>query len=462
MKAMEGTLNKASQIYTDCPAMATKLRAMTYNAEEQVQAHKNQATYLVQLASRTTPKGLHCLSMRLTADYFARLPEEQELPNKQKLHDPDIYHFAVFSDNILACAVEPKKIVFHIVTDALNLPAMKMWFLSNPPGHAAIEIESIDDFKWISEKYSTKLTETDARDPRYSSALNHLRFYLPEGLKGLWKVNLKGKVNGAVETCKEGDSSFHRMDMFINFSDPMVAKNFDSNACTWAFGMNVFDLREWRRKNLTAVYRKYLKLGKKQQLWKGGSLPLGLVTFYNQTVGLDQRWHVSGLGYDSGVLRADIDRAAVIHYDGNMKPWLEIGIGSKKMATIAASSVAHACILQKGAIRASSSSSPILGLPAMARRGRVTCSTTEKSSSAVSNFNFGASLTAAATAAMTMASPALAIVDERLSTEGTGLPLGLSTNSLGWILFVVFGLIWANYFIYTSGLDEDEESGLSL
>ncbi|KAF6135695.1 hypothetical protein GIB67_028266 [Kingdonia uniflora] len=105
MKSKEGTLYKASQIYANCSAMATKLCAMTKNAEGQFRAHKNQVTYLVQLASRTTPKGLHCLSMRLTIDYFARSPEEQELPNKRKLYDPDIYHFTVFFDNILACAV---------------------------------------------------------------------------------------------------------------------------------------------------------------------------------------------------------------------------------------------------------------------------------------------------------------------------------------------------------------------
>ncbi|KAF6168447.1 hypothetical protein GIB67_004999 [Kingdonia uniflora] len=120
------------------------------------------------------------------------------------------------------------------------------------------------------------------------------------------------------------------------------------------------------------------------------------------------------------------------------------------MAAVAASSVAHTCNLQKWAIRASSSSSPILGLPVMAWKGCVTCSATEKPSSAISNITLSASLTAAATATMTMASPALAIVDKRWSTEGTGLPLGLSTNSLSWILFVVFGLIWANYFVYTS------------
>ncbi|KAF8388173.1 hypothetical protein HHK36_026839 [Tetracentron sinense] len=359
MRSMEASLSKASRIYTDCSAMATKLRAMTYNAEEQVRTQKNQVAYLAQLASRTTPKGLHCLSMRLTADYFALQPEERELPNQHKLRDPDLYHHAVFSDNVLACAVvvnstisvsmEPEKIVFHVVTNSLNLPAVTMWFYLNPPGKATIQIQSIDDFKWLSSKYGSISKKQKSRDHRYTSAVNHLRFYLPDvfpalnkivlldhdvvvqrDLRGLWSVGMKGKVNGAVETCREGEPSFHQMDMVINFSDPIVAKRFDVKACTWAFGMNLFDLREWRRRNLTAVYHKYLQLGDKWQLWKAGSLPLGLVTFYNQTVVLDRRWHVLGLGYESGVGRGDIERAAVIHYDGNMKPWLEIGIGKYK------------------------------------------------------------------------------------------------------------------------------------
>ncbi|KAG8078117.1 hypothetical protein GUJ93_ZPchr0007g5105 [Zizania palustris] len=71
----------------------------------------------------------------------------------------------------------------------------------------------------------------------------------------------------------------------------------------------------------------------------------------------------------------------------------------------------------------------------------------------------GASLLAVAASA----APAMALVDERMSTEGTGLSLGLSNNLLGWILLGVFGLIWSLYTIYTSDLDEDEESGgLSL
>ncbi|PIA45189.1 hypothetical protein AQUCO_01700612v1 [Aquilegia coerulea] len=135
------------------------------------------------------------------------------------------------------------------------------------------------------------------------------------------------------------------------------------------------------------------------------------------------------------------------------------------MATITAatptSSVAGAGIVRRSSFGVSTS--PVLGLPAMTRGGRVRCSAEDKASSSETRVGvgMGASLMAAASAAA-MSSPALALVDERLSTEGTGLPFGLSNNLLGWILFGVFGLIWTLYFTYTSTLDEDEESGLSL
>lgn len=101
----------------------------------------------------------------------------------------------------------------------------------------------------------------------------------------------------------------------------------------------------------------------------------------------------------------------------------------------------------------------------MVTRGKLRCSLQEKPSASGtgSNASTVASLAAAAWAVTTSATgPAMALVDERLSTEGTGLPFGLSNNLLGWILFGVFGLIWALYFIYASSLDEDEDSGLSL
>ncbi|KAE9621921.1 putative photosystem II PsbW, class 2 [Lupinus albus] len=130
------------------------------------------------------------------------------------------------------------------------------------------------------------------------------------------------------------------------------------------------------------------------------------------------------------------------------------------MFSTTTSSFIHATLLHKRPLGLSSSS--VLGLPSMNKVGKVRCSMEEKAS--VKEMSpvikgMGASLMAA----VTMSSPvAMALVDERLSTEGTGLPFGLSNNLLGWILFGVFGLIWTFYFVYTSGLEEDEESGLSL
>ncbi|XP_050203948.1 probable galacturonosyltransferase 6 [Mercurialis annua] len=359
MRSMEATLSKASRTYPHCSDMAMKLRAMNYNAEEQVQAQKNQTTFLINLAARTTPKGLHCLSMQLTAEYFSLPQEKRQFPNQKRVHDNNLHHYAVFSDNPLACAVvvnstissskDAKKIVFHVVTDSLNLPAISMWFLLNPPAKATFHIQSIDRFEWLSSVFNPTIMQQNSHDPRYASALNHLRFYLPDifpqlnkivlfdhdvviqrDLSKLWSLNMHGKVNGAVETCRKDDISFLQMDTFINFSDPYVIKRFDANACTWAFGMNLFDLKEWRRQKLTAQYHKYLQEGYKRPLWKAGSLPLGWATFYNQTVAMDRRWHRLGLGYESKIGANEINQAAVLHYDGIMKPWLDIGIGNYK------------------------------------------------------------------------------------------------------------------------------------
>ncbi|KAF3635951.1 hypothetical protein FXO38_24406 [Capsicum annuum] len=63
-----------------------------------------------------------------------------------------------------------------------------------------------------------------------------------------------------------------------------------------------------------------------RKLWKLGTLPLGLITFWKRKYALDQSWHVLGLGYNPNVSKKDIQRAAVIHYNRNLKPWFEISI----------------------------------------------------------------------------------------------------------------------------------------
>ncbi|XP_045818034.1 probable galacturonosyltransferase 4 [Trifolium pratense] len=373
MKAMEQSLMKGRQIQDDCATSVKKLRAMLHSSEDQLRVHKKQTLFLTQLTAKTLPKGLHCLPLRLTTEYYNLNSSQQQFPNQEKLEDPGLYHYAIFSDNILATAVvvnstaahakDASKHVFHIVTDRLNYAAMRMWFLANPPGKATIQVQNSEDFTWLNSSYSPVLKQLGSpsmidyyfkthratsdsnlkfRNPKYLSMLNHLRFYLPEifpklkkvlfldddvvvqkDLTGLWSINLKGNINGAVQTCA---GSFHRFDRYLNFSNPLVAKNFDPHACGWAYGMNVFDLVEWKKQNITEVYHTWQNLNHDRQLWKLGTLPPGLITFWKRTFPLNRSWHVLGLGYNPNVNQKDIERAAVIHYNGNMKPWLEISI----------------------------------------------------------------------------------------------------------------------------------------
>ncbi|CAN8315430.1 unnamed protein product [Cochlearia groenlandica] len=354
LKAVEVALYKVSRVFHNCPAIATKLHSMTYKSEGQVRTQKKQAANLMQLAARTTPKGLHCLSMRLTTEYFS-LDFEKLMPLQQNYNNPDLHHYVVFSDNVLACAVvvnstissskDPEKIVFHVVTDSLNYPAISMWFISNPVDRALIQVLNTDNMNVLPLDHAQLLMKQNSSDPRFLSALNHARFYLPDifpglnkivlfdhdvvvqrDLSSLWSLDMKGKVVGAVETCLEGEPSYRSMDTFVDFSDSWVAQKFDPKACTWAFGMNLFDLNEWRRHDLTSVYMKYFDMGVKRRLWKAGSLPIGWLTFYGQVLPLDKRWNVGGLGHESGVKASEIEQAAVIHYDGIMKPWLDIRI----------------------------------------------------------------------------------------------------------------------------------------
>ncbi|KAG5538506.1 hypothetical protein RHGRI_019176 [Rhododendron griersonianum] len=377
IKALGQLLPKAREQLFDCKLVTGKLRAMLQTADEQVRSLKKQSTFLSQLAAKTIPNGIHCLSMRLTIDYYLLPLEKRRFPKSENLENPELYHYALFSDNVLAASVvvnstirnakEPEKHVFHLVTDKLNFGAMNMWFLLNPPGKATIHVENVDEFKWLNSSYCPVLRQLESasmkeyyfkadhpttlsagssnlkyRNPKYLSMLNHLRFYLPEvypkldkilfldddivvqkDLTGLWSVDLHGKVNGAVETCGE---SFHRFDKYLNFSNPHIARNFAPNACGWAYGMNIFDLKEWKRKDITGIYHKWQNMNEDRVLWKLGTLPPGLITFYGLMHPLEKSWHVLGLGYNPSIDRSEIERAAVIHYNGNMKPWLELAM----------------------------------------------------------------------------------------------------------------------------------------
>ncbi|XP_075514968.1 putative galacturonosyltransferase 9 [Primulina tabacum] len=358
-----------------------KLKDTIFAVKELLVKAKKNGAFTSLVSAKSTPKSLHCLAMRLVEERISHPEKYKDEEPKPEFEDPSLYHYAIFSDNVIAISVvvnsvvknadEPWKHVFHIVTDRMNFAATKVWFKMRPiQGGAHIEINAVDTFEFLTPSYAPVLRQLEStnlqkfyfetraenttkdmssmkyRNPKYLSMLNHLRFYLPElypklhkilfldddvvvqkDLTTLWKIDMDGKVNGAVETCF---GSFRRFSEYLNFSHPLIKEKFNPRACAWAFGMNMFDLDAWRREKCTDEYHYWQNLNEDLALWKLGTLPVGLLTFYSTTKSFDKAWHVMGLGINPSISMDEINKAAVIHFSGDMKPWLDIAMNHYK------------------------------------------------------------------------------------------------------------------------------------
>lgn len=289
-----------------------KLKDTIFAVNEQLTKAKKQGAFSSLIAAKSIPKSLHCLSMRLMEERIAHAEKysDEGKPTPPEVEDPNLYHYALFSDNVVAASVvvnsatknaqEPWKHVFHVVTDKMNLGAMQVMFKLKDYNGAHIEVKAVEDYKFLNSSYVPVLRQLESanlqrfyfenklenatkdttnmkfRNPKYLSILNHLRFYLPEmypklhkilfldddivvqkDLTGLWKIDMDGKVNGAVETCF---GSFHRYAQYMNFSHPLIKAKFNPKACAWAYGMNFFDLDAWRREKCTEEYHYWQNL----------------------------------------------------------------------------------------------------------------------------------------------------------------------------------------------------------
>ncbi|CAH9095727.1 unnamed protein product [Cuscuta epithymum] len=358
IRSLSSLIFEAQDVHYDIATTMMTMKSHIQALEERANAASVQSTAFGRLLSESLPKSLHCLDIALTTDWIKKvstLDLADKMRSSPRLGDNNLYHFCVFSDNVMAVSAvvnstisnanHSQQFVFHIVTNRVHYGAMHAWFLSNDFRGCTIEIQNIEDFTWLnnasSHSYPLVVNQED------HSLLSQLRFYIPEiypqlekvvfleddvvvqkDLTPLFSLDLHGNVNGAVETCLE---AYHRFYKYLNFSNPLIGSKFDPQACGWAFGVNIFDLIGWRRANVTGQYHYWQEQNREGSIWKDGTnLPPALLAFYGMTEPLDRRWHVQGFGHDAHIDKRLIESAAVIHFNGNMKPWLNLGFSNYK------------------------------------------------------------------------------------------------------------------------------------
>lgn len=316
----------------------------------------------------------------------SRLPSPEYVSH---LTDPSFHHVVLLTDNVLAASVvvsstvqnsaRPEKLVFHIVTDKKTYTPMHSWFAINSFRSAVVEVKGLHQYDWSQEvnvgvkemleahrliwsHYYKNLKHEDFEyegenrrclevlSPSCLSLMNHLRIYIPElfpdlnkilfldddvvvqhDLSSLLELDLNGKVVGAVvgSSCGDNCCPGRKYKDYLNFSYPIISSNFDHDHCAWLYGMNVLDLEAWRRTNITATYHKWLKLNLKSglELWQPGALPPALLALDGNVHPIDPSWHVAELGQRSLEAHEEtLKSAAVLHFSGPAKPWLEIGL----------------------------------------------------------------------------------------------------------------------------------------
>ncbi|KAJ7961018.1 Hexosyltransferase [Quillaja saponaria] len=295
LQRMEAAIARAKSFSVDCNNVDKKLRQIFDLTEDEANFHMKQSAFLYKLTVQTTPKGLHCLSLKLTVQYFKSPPHDMEAL-AEKYVDPSLLHYVIFSNNVLASSVvinstvmhakESWNLVFHVLTDGQNYFAMKLWFFRNTYKEATVQVLNIEHLyldkydkvtlphmflpeEFRVSSYSAGNSPTSQIRTEYMSIFSHSHYILPkifqnlkkivvldddivvqQDLSPLWSLAMGEKVNGAVQFCSVRLGQLNRY----------LGKNsFRKDSCAWMSGLNVIDLVMWRKLDLSATYQRLVK-----------------------------------------------------------------------------------------------------------------------------------------------------------------------------------------------------------
>ncbi|WJX82390.1 polygalacturonate 4-alpha-galacturonosyltransferase [Trifolium repens] len=363
---MEVAIAKAKSVPVVCDNVDKKLRQIYDLTEDEADFHMKQSAFLYKLNVLTMPKSFHCLALKLTVEYFKSSHDEEDA-DSEKFEDSSLHHYIIFSNNVLPASVVinstvthakvSRNQVFHVLSDGQNYYAMKLWFKMNKYGEAAVQVLNVEHLEMDSlkdnqlqlslpEEFRVSFRNNDNPSmgqfrTEYVSIFSHSHYLLPDifrklkkvivldddvviqqDLSALWNLDMGDKVNGAVQFCSV------RLGQLKSY---LGEKGYSHNSCAWMSGLNIINLVRWREFGITQTYKRLIK---ELSVQKGSTIaaawPASLLAFENKIYPLNESWVRSGLGHDYKVDSNSIKTAPVLHYNGKMKPWLDLGIPNYK------------------------------------------------------------------------------------------------------------------------------------
>ncbi|XP_023523014.1 galacturonosyltransferase 8-like, partial [Cucurbita pepo subsp. pepo] len=80
-----------------------KLKDTIFAVNELLTKAKKQGAFSSLIAAKSLPKSLHCISMRLMEERIAHPDKYSDVgkPVPPEIEDPNLYHYAIFSDNVV-------------------------------------------------------------------------------------------------------------------------------------------------------------------------------------------------------------------------------------------------------------------------------------------------------------------------------------------------------------------------
>lgn len=118
---MEQTIARAKSCTVDCRNVDRKLRQILDMSEDEAHFHMKQSAFLYNLGAQTLPKSHHCLSMRLTLEYFTSSSLGSNDSSARKFSAAHGRHYVILSKNILAASV--------VINSTVNSSKVCGWFL---------------------------------------------------------------------------------------------------------------------------------------------------------------------------------------------------------------------------------------------------------------------------------------------------------------------------------------------